>query len=699
MKTRIRLLAWGATTLFAPLFVSAQMTSWFQWTFLPQDRMNQIIGEVSGETAYGHIMILGGAPQNRRPAEYADTFMEAQYILGRLKEYRLDNAAIVRFAGGETWDAESGELWEVSPQPGKIASYMDLRAVLAVGSTTADLTADLIWVGDGEPRDFEGRDVKGKIVVTSGPASGVHRIACLQKDAEGVISFSSPRPLVDPLMIPWSSINGDKDKPAKFAFCLPPREGILLRDRLRRGESIKVRAKIESSTLKYELQNVVASIPGTDPSAGEIILTAHLFEGFAMQGANDNSSGCAAILEAARTLSTLVREGRLAPPKRTIRFLWAYEGSGTARYVQANKELMRKTLCDINLDMVGLRLTKAGAFFTLMRTSYGNPHYINDIMENFYRFVSETSRTYVTNGAFSVSGPRIVAPSGAEEPMYYYMGTHYGSSDHEIFNDWGVGVPGVVMNTWPDLWLHSSADRPDKLDPTQMKRATVIAAAAAYTIAAADDRTAGQIAAEIVSNASARIGHQLARGLEEMKRADRAGLGVAYLKARAHVEAAAINERATLDTVEELASGKIGFAEYLTEMKASVTRIEQGALKTLDAHLALTAQILGIKPTVPALSSVQKKTATIVPRPTPLVKENGFEGYLTLIKKAGGDKGIGASDRGAQLIEAEMRLLCNGRNSVLDIKKMLDTQFREETGLDVILAHLEILRKAGLIAF
>ena len=106
--------------------------------------------------------------------------------------------------------------------------------------------------------------------------------------------------------------------------------------------------------------------------------------------------------------------------------------------------------------------------------------------------------------------------------MYYYVGTHFGSSDHEVFNDWGVGVPGVVMNTWPDQWYHTSEDRPDKLDPTQMKRAVIITAAAAYTIAAADDAMAGRIAAEIVSNASARIGHQLARGLEEMTRADAA---------------------------------------------------------------------------------------------------------------------------------------------------------------------------------
>jgi hypothetical protein len=232
-----------------------------------------------------------------------------------------------------------------------------------------------------------------------------------------------------------------------------------------------------------------------------------------------------------------------------------------------------------------------------------------------------------------------------------------------------------------------------------MKRATVIAVAAAYTVAAADDKTAGQIAAEIVSNASARIGHQLARGIEEMKRADPAGLAVAHKKAWAYVEAAAINERATLDTVKELASGNNHLIEYLAEMKKSVTQIEQGALKTLNAHLVLTAQILGIKPVVPAQSRVENKAAEIVPRPTPLVKDNGFEGYLTLIKEARGGTKSGTLGRDARLIEAEIRLLCNGRNSVLDIKKMLDTQFREETSLDFILAHLAILRKAGLIAF
>ena len=117
-------------------------------------------------------------------------------------------------------------------------------------------------------------------------------------------------------------------------------------------------------------------------------------------------------------------------------------------------------------------------------------------MENYFRYVGEATRSYVTNGMSEAMNRRIVAPTGSEEPMYYYVGTHFGSSDHEVFNDWGVGVPGIVMNTWPDQWYHTSQDRPDKIDPTQMKRATIITAAAAYTIASAEtgwpDRSPGR---------------------------------------------------------------------------------------------------------------------------------------------------------------------------------------------------------------
>jgi len=693
----------AAAVLILALAAGAQMTPWFQWTLLPQASMDMIIGESSGETALGHVIVMGGSPRDRKASEYAGTFKEAQYILDLLKDYGLADAAIVRFPGGETWDGIVGELWEVQPGLQKIASYTDLRAMLASGSSSADVTAELVWVGDGGAKDFEGLEVKGKVVVTSGPAAMVHAVACQQKGAEGVISFNSPRPLFDPLLIPWSGVGGMRGGAAKFAFYLPPREGVLLRDRLRRGEKITVRAKVSAANEKYELQDVTASIPGTDKDPDEIILTAHLFEGYAMQGANDNYSGCAAILEMARTLQALISDGRLPRPKRTIRFLWAPEFSGTAPYVLAHKERMRKTLCDINLDMVGDQLTKSLAFFTMMRTTYGNPHYINDVMENYYRYVGETNRAYVTNGMSGVFQRRIVAPSGSEEPLYYYIGTHFGASDHEVFNDWGVGVPGIVMNTWPDQWYHTSEDRPDKLDPTQLKRVVVIGAAAAYTIASADDRTAAQIAAEIVSNASARLGHQLARGLEEVKRADKSDLAAVYKKAQAYLEAAATNERATLDSVLQLAADRAGLGKYLEAQKAAVTGTEQSGLKALENHMRLTASLLGAPPAVLTLSDIEKKAAAIVPKPTAKVRENGYQGYQPLIqeamKKAAPPKPGAPAPRGFSRSSAEIQLLCNGRNSALDIKKLLDTENRQETDLGAILSHLEILKAAGLVTY
>ena len=79
---------------------------------------------------------------------------------------------------------------------------------------------------------------------------------------------------------------------------------------------------------------------------------------------------------------------------------------------------MEKTLCNINLDMVGRWLSKNQSFMCLMRTTYGNPHYINDVMENYYRFVGEGNRERIQNRSNFYPVPhRIVAPTGADEPF------------------------------------------------------------------------------------------------------------------------------------------------------------------------------------------------------------------------------------------------------------------------------------------
>ncbi|MBE3129606.1 MAG: M28 family peptidase, partial [Acidobacteria bacterium] len=568
---------------------SAQYTPWLYWTFLPTAEMNEIVGEASGETAWNTVAEINAFNRERFDEEFTGNFLETQVIVRKLKSYGLAGVEVVTYPGAPAWRAVKGELWETKPGRRKIASIHDMLPMLASGSATADVTGELVWAGRGTAKEILDAKVEGKVVVTEGglmPAYG----AAVQQGALGVIAISMSRPYFDPIQMPWGGIAqrrrpGDvpagqpgqpaapaaNPQPAAFAFQLPVREGDILKRRLLANEKITVRAQVESKMETADLENVLAFIPGTDPAAGEVILSAHLFEGMQKQGANDNISGSACILEVARVLNTLIVEGRLPRPKRSVRFIWGPEFSGIGKWAQANRKTMEQTLCNINMDMVGEWLSKNQAFFCLMRTTYGNAHYINDVMENYYRYVGEGSRERIQNRGGAAGVPvRIVAPSGADEPFAYSIETHYGASDHEVFNDWGVGVPGIMMIAWPDKWYHTSGDTADKADPTQLKRAAVIGAAGAYTVASAGTEAAVKVAGEVVSNATRRLGHQLVVSLETLNRATAESFGADARFARDILEAAVMNEKDTLGSVLELAPGDASLSGHLAKMAKAV---------------------------------------------------------------------------------------------------------------------------------
>jgi hypothetical protein len=661
--------------------------------------MAEIIGEASGENAWKMIMETGGYDKDRTAEQFASNLHETQFYYDLAKAYGLSGVEIVRFPSGTTWDAVKGELWEVKPTRQKLASYRDVAAMLASGSRTGETTADLVWVGAGRPDDFASKEVTGKIVVTEGQVGAVHRLACLDRGALGVIGImSSPRPLFDPLQLSWGNVGGSQDgaKPARFAFQMPPREGEFLKKRLLAGQAITVHASVVAETRKSEMQNVVWHIPGTDPSAGEILFSAHLYEGLVKQGGNDDISGCASLLEIARTLNTLISEGRLPRPRRTIRFIIGPEYSGTGAWAKANKALMEKTLCNINYDMVGLWLTRSQSFMCLMRTTYGNPHYINDVMENYFRFVGEGNRERIQlRSSFYPVPQRIVAPSGSDEPFYYSIETHYGASDHEVFNDWGVQVPGVMVIDWPDRWYHTSGDHVDKTDPTTLRRVAIIGSAAAYTIATADDDVAIRMASEIGSNATGRLGHQLVRGLEQVHDATAESLASAYALARSYTEAALINEKDTLESVLELATDRKRVSDHVLVVQKSVEQVAAANLATLEAQMRATARRLQAVPVVLKPTPLELTAAKLVFRPTARVTDGGYQGYRDLLNKVPSD--ARAKYPFGRLDSSELPRLVNGRHSALDIKKMLDAQSETQVELQSVLNFLEVLSLAGLI--
>ncbi|MEK6287640.1 MAG: M20/M25/M40 family metallo-hydrolase [Acidobacteriota bacterium] len=97
-----------------------------------------------------------------------------------------------------------------------------------------------------------------------------------------------------------------------------------------------------------QVNNVIAEIPGREKPDEWIIIGAHLDSWDYGTGAQDNGSGCAMVLEAARALAAM------SPPRRSIRFaLWGGEEEGllgSAAYVKAHKAELGLCVAALNTD-------------------------------------------------------------------------------------------------------------------------------------------------------------------------------------------------------------------------------------------------------------------------------------------------------------------------------------------------------------
>ena len=685
--------------LFLSLFITKMMgqeyTGPFNHSLMNEKFYDLIVGESSGDRAYYHILDIAPYERDRKSEDYKGLFMESKYVVDKLKGYGFADATTEQLGKTKTWDGVSATLWEVSPNTSKLADYRDLAAILGQGSKSAHVTAELVWVGRGTQAEINAADLKGKIAVTEASAGRVHDLA-VKAGAVGIISFYSPRPLVDPIQIPNSGIRGNN---ATFCINLTPRDGYALRDRLLKGEKITVKADVETTIEETEIEVPTCVIKGSEADAEEIILCAHLYEGYVKLGANDNISGSAALIEVARTLNELIENGQLPRPKRSIRFIWVPEFQGTIPWAVKHKDILAKTLCNINLDMVGLWLSKSQSMYCLHRTTMGNPHYLNDVAESFYHYMGATNKAFVATG---MGRPDALKPvysvTGSRDPFYYSINAHYGASDHEVFNDWGVQAPGVIMITWPDNYYHTSGDRPEICDPTQLHRAIVLAAVSAYTIAEAGEEGAAKIASEVASNAAKRMAIKMRYDLAQLNEATVETLAGLYRSAKFNQDAFLNNELATLATVMELAPASASLKELVTSLQSNVKAVWTANGKSIDAAMKLKASSLGVAPSKIVLSAEEKSASKVYPRSTAKVKETGYGVLRTVPAEVMAKYGFnkrGAVNHGAEIA----KLTVGGKNSVLDIKKMLDAQFPNPDSLETITRYLEMLKAAGLVEY
>ena len=359
-----------------------------------------------------------------------------------------------------------------------LCDYGRLKLSLILRSEAARGRFPLVLIEDGSEDDhYRGRDVRGHVVLTRGGVQRVHQLAVVERGAAGIL-FDGRRllppvrgPLDDPEAVTYTSFWWRADEPHGWGFVVGPGTGARLRERLRAGAALELEVEIDSRRFPTRIPLVSATLPGS--SGREVLVLSHLCH--PEPSANDNGSGVAANLEAARTLAALFARPGARPRPLGVRFLWVPELTGTYAYLSRDEGLdtarAGRTVAALNLDMVGEDQARCGSTLLIEHP----PCFAGSFAGDLLRRIRDRAQDWVT----SYSGPGHFSLARMSEVPFS------GGSDHAVFIDPLIGIPCPMLIQWPDRYYHSSHDTPDKCDPASLALAARCAATFAGFVATA----------------------------------------------------------------------------------------------------------------------------------------------------------------------------------------------------------------------
>ncbi|MEM2118297.1 MAG: DUF4910 domain-containing protein [Candidatus Bathyarchaeia archaeon] len=643
----------------------------------------------------------------------------AEYVRNELLKIGLKDALIEQFtADGKTqywthtspvgWTAKSAELHLVEPEERLIVRYEDVPTCLHTYSKATPpegITAELIDVGKGtKPKDYEGKDVKGKFVLATGRAHQVHEEAVWKRGALAVITdtLTYEMPGVrESLDIPdahayqgiWPKAE-EIDK-VTFGFSLSKRQGNMLRALLAKGKTVKLKAKVDAQLFSGYSDVVTATIKGKSKPDEEIFLIAHLCH--PKQSANDNASGSGLLIEIARTITVLINSGKIQPPDRTIRFFWVPETLGTVAYLSQHEDMFNHFIAGINLDMVGQNQELCKSTLNLDCTPDSCPSYLNDYV---YSLIEQSTKEFDSPTAF-----------GSSSTFRYAATAFSGGSDHAEFTEATVHAPCVMLLQWPDLYYHTSMDTIDKVSEDSLKRVGWITAVAALTLANATAETAYLLAQLTASkgitrleNAATEAVQALFKKKEDPKLKDKpeelakelAKTAVYYKSKIAHItwrEQEATKSAQKLAQTPKLAAFISRLCEEIANQgKQKTARIEE-TLNFIAETSALTI------PTTIEETEQEKELKKLVPKRL-------FKGTLSfdILKKALGEKEyewyeeIWEKDPQFGKKIGELINFMDGKRNAHQILTAVSAEYNE-TNPELALKFLRDLEKAKLLTF
>jgi hypothetical protein len=394
----------------------------------------------------------------------------AVYLKKRLEESGLTQVEVGGgIADGKTqvgywtmplaWDAKAARLEVIEPEHRLLCDYQIVPTSLGMwsGSTPKEgVTAELVDI-----THTSWSDVKGKLVLTDRISSGYKRELVKYGALGAVNGFSENPALLDGRQ--WVNAWGDngwgfiKTSTPLLSFSITPRQVARLRQLMASGKRVMVHAVVDTSYYEGRYPWVTAVLPGTNPEE-EVLVLGHSSE----QGANDNATGVSAMIEALHTIATLVQQGKLARPQRSIRILLMPEMYGSLSYIVGHPERMKHTVAAMTVD------TPAG------------PYQMADTEYTFY-MNPQVAMSYTDALIMRIARSHL----GSSRPTF--------SSPHTPGTDSYLGEPTIGV---PTVWSysgtgitthHNTEDKPETVDAHSLRDLTTIVGSYLYFNATAGE--------------------------------------------------------------------------------------------------------------------------------------------------------------------------------------------------------------------
>ena len=271
-----------------------------------------------------------GSPQTRAASDL---------ILAELKKAGYANARFEEF--------DLASRWTRGPASGRIVAPID-RAILVgsfawVPGTSGEVAAPLLDLGSPASATLPAPldRFRGAFVLVDPQKSGVDPSFVMRSQLAKALADAGAAAMLIPSDKPgrmvYTSAFGFYPRAPLPVVSVAKEDASLLR-RLLTKSPVRLALDVKNTfdTSPYRERNVIADLPGREP--GEVVLVgAHYDSWDVAQGADDDGSGVAAVLEAARILKSLG-----VTPRRTIRFAF-FSGEeeaalGSRAYVAAHEK-------------------------------------------------------------------------------------------------------------------------------------------------------------------------------------------------------------------------------------------------------------------------------------------------------------------------------------------------------------------------